>query len=130
MPPPARLPRTERRPRPGARISEIQRASVSDSLSLALQRAGVGILVIPFGSGSFPDSDGARAEAARKAGADCYLVVSVGDAGTPGTFSAETFDTLNRTASKATFAGGTAARAAADPDWSPVVELLGRAYGG
>jgi len=116
--------------RPGARISEIQRASVSDSLSLALQRAGVGILVIPFGSGSFPDSEGARAEAARKAGADCYLVVSVGDADAPGKFSAETFDTLSRNSTKATFAGGTAERAAADPDWSPVVDLLGRAYGG
>ena len=116
--------------RPAAGLSEMQRVSVADSLFLALQRAGVGILVIPYGSGWFPDSDDARVEAARKAGADCYLVVSAGNAGTPGTFSVETFDTLNRTAEKATVTGETNAKAAPDLDWSPIVSLLGRAYGG
>ena len=117
-------------PRPAGSYSEVRRASLADSLALSLRRAAPGVLVIPYGNSDFPGPTDRRVEAAKQLGADCYVVVELSGDGKSAMITAESYDMLAETTAitPATVAS-TSTSGRSDPDWSPVVSLVARAYG-
>jgi hypothetical protein len=117
-------------PHPAGAYSEVRRASLADSLALALRRAVPGVMVIPCGDADFPGSTDKRIEAAREWGADCYVVVELSGEKQSAVITTESFDMLSRSSAiaPATLAGGPMA-GDSEPDWGPVITLVEGAFG-
>jgi hypothetical protein len=117
-------------PHPAGAYSEVQRASLADSLALSLRRAVSGVMIIPYGDPDFPGSTDKRIEAARDRGADCYVVVGLSGDRESAVITTESFDMISRSSA---IAPATLAAAPAPgqsgPDWGPVIALLANEFG-
>ena len=110
----------------------LQRTVLADSLSLALQQADAGVMVIPHGTGVFPTLPEERRKAARDSGADCYIVVEASGETPSPVVTAETEDLLTAAGGRArpgSRVGPVPLGDQSRPDWGAVVSLVVRAYG-
>ena len=87
-------------------------------------------MVIPFGDTDFPAPTDQRVAAAKERGADCYVVVELSGDGRPAVITAESYDLLSEASAIAPAAAADLPTTDGwDPDWSPVVSLVAKAYG-